>query len=247
MSSTNQAWALENFLDSLILELDRAQDTLAVKGVTRPLTYTVKDVSLDLQAFPNYDGEKVRFTTAQPGEEGSSRLTIELGSITDRVIREVTRGPISADDVSLEEVETLDENTKRKLEKIGVHSASDLERVAARKVDLKAATGSEVDYSDLANAIKKSRRRRASPQIDDVSWSRGDTTSRLGIDGKNLAMAQSADEFPMAVLNGETVVVASADASSVVLSVPTDLLHDGPNRLELALDQYAVVTLEVRK
>ena len=43
-----ETWKLESFLDSLIVELDRAQDTLSVKGVTRRLTYTVRDVAVDL-------------------------------------------------------------------------------------------------------------------------------------------------------------------------------------------------------
>jgi len=76
--TSNQQWNLESFVDSFILELDKAQDTLAVKGVTRKLTYTVKDVALDLQIFPIYEGGKIRFVTAQPGEAGSSRLSLQL-------------------------------------------------------------------------------------------------------------------------------------------------------------------------
>jgi KaiC/GvpD/RAD55 family RecA-like ATPase len=85
VTAVNRAWGLEDFLDSLIIELDKAQDTLAVKGVTRPLTYTVKDVALDLHTFPIYDGRQVRFTTAQPGEAGASRLTIERGAVVGEV------------------------------------------------------------------------------------------------------------------------------------------------------------------
>ena len=72
MPRSSPAWKLNSFLDSLILELDRAQDTLAVKGINRPLTYTVKDVSLELQLFPNFDGRELRFTTAAPGETGAA-------------------------------------------------------------------------------------------------------------------------------------------------------------------------------
>ncbi len=43
-SSNNRSWNLETFLDSLIFELDKAQDTLSVKGMNRKLTYTVKDM-----------------------------------------------------------------------------------------------------------------------------------------------------------------------------------------------------------
>ena len=68
----NRAWNLKSFMDSLIVELDRAQDALGVKGLTRPVTYTVKDVDVDLRCFPQFDGRQVRFLTAQPGEDGSS-------------------------------------------------------------------------------------------------------------------------------------------------------------------------------
>src|SRR5687768_14209639 len=101
-ANANQAWNLEAFLDSLIVELDRARDTLAVKGVTRPLTYSVQDLDLELQIFPQYDGEEVRFVTAQPGESGASGLKIQLGSITSRSIKETTREPTSKDDVEIE-------------------------------------------------------------------------------------------------------------------------------------------------
>ena len=67
--TTNKSWSLENFLDSLIIELDRARETLAIKGVNKKMTYAVKDVGLDLQLFPEYNGKEVMFTTAQPGEK----------------------------------------------------------------------------------------------------------------------------------------------------------------------------------
>ena len=78
----NRAWNLKSFMDSLIVELDRAQDVLAVKGLTRPVTYTVKDVDVDLRCFPQFDGRSVRFRTAQPGQDGSSGLRFSLGSIS---------------------------------------------------------------------------------------------------------------------------------------------------------------------
>ena len=56
-------------MDSLIVELDRAQDVLAVKGLTRPVTYTVKDVDVDLRCFPQFDGRQrpVPYRPAGPG------------------------------------------------------------------------------------------------------------------------------------------------------------------------------------
>src|SRR6266542_356144 len=125
----NRAWNLESFLDALIGELDKAQDTLALKGINRPLTYTVKDIALDLQIFPVYTGDGVLFSTARPGEGGSSKVSIQLGSISDRQIRETTKSPVSKDDVTVDMIPDFDENTKKSLKKIGVKAASDLERM----------------------------------------------------------------------------------------------------------------------
>ena len=118
--SGNRPWNLESFLDSLIVELDKARDTLAVKGLTRPLTYSVQDLDLELQIFPQYDGEQIRFVTAQPGESGASELKVQLGSITSRSIKETTSEPITRDDISIEAVDELDEEAKQSLRKIGI-------------------------------------------------------------------------------------------------------------------------------
>ena len=131
MTTRTEPWNLESFLDSLILELDKAQDTLSVKGITRKLTYTVQDVALDLQIFPHFDSGKVQFSAAQPGESGSSKLSIKLGSITDRQIRETTRDPFKVDDVAIETIDELDDETKDNLQRKGIHTASDLERPGA--------------------------------------------------------------------------------------------------------------------
>ena len=112
-----QGWSLKSFLDSLTLELDRVQDTLAVKSVNRRLTYTVRDVDLELHLFPSFDGEELRFTTAKPGETGAARINLQLGSITDRQIRETAGEPLTTADVAIETVEGIDERTKKSLKK----------------------------------------------------------------------------------------------------------------------------------
>src|SRR5689334_17743672 len=60
MPADNIAWQLEDFVDSLVVELDKTRETLAVKAINKPLTYTVKEVALDLNIFPSYDGDLVK-------------------------------------------------------------------------------------------------------------------------------------------------------------------------------------------
>ena len=49
----NRAWQLEDFVDSLVVDLDKTRETLAVKAINKPLSYTVKEVALDLNIFPS--------------------------------------------------------------------------------------------------------------------------------------------------------------------------------------------------
>ena len=58
MATENVAWQLEDFVDSLVVELDKTRETLAVKAINKPLSYTVKEVALDLNIFPAYDGDE---------------------------------------------------------------------------------------------------------------------------------------------------------------------------------------------
>src|SRR3954469_7848884 len=106
MAAQNSSWGLEEFIDSLVVELDKTRETLAVKAINKPLTYTVKELSLDLNIFPTYDGDTIRFTTAHPGQQGASKVSIQLGSITDQQVRATTTVPqtssVSIDDINVD-------------------------------------------------------------------------------------------------------------------------------------------------
>lgn len=243
-------WRLESFLDSLILELDKAQDTLAIKGVTRRLTYTVKDLSLDLYVFPDYDGKKLRFNVARPGENGASRISFQLGSITDRQIRESANELTTSDDMPIDQVEGLDDDIKRSLERAGITSARDLDRLGQRRIDVSKVvadkTGGEksVSYDKLADMIAKARRRKIAPQVMSLGARRDGDDLVLALSGQNLSV-DHAHGFPMAVLNGERVPVIAARPHMVALRLRPGQLKSVDNDLKVALDPYAVITLQV--
>ncbi|BAZ11126.1 hypothetical protein NIES4071_29520 [Calothrix sp. NIES-4071] len=244
-SKNNTSWNLESFLDSLIFELDKAQDRLSVKGLNRKLTYTVKDVSLDLQIFPEYDGDTVRFTTAKPGETGASKVTFQLGSIRDIQIQEVTRKPLSKNETSLDEVD-IPEPEKKELKKLGIHSTEDLRRTIEEKnVDLEKVSD-KVDYKGLANLINQSNRKKLAPQVSKVSVSKAQGDTILTLQGDNLAMASSFEEFPVAVLNNENIEVVSASKNELQLRVKEHQLQNTSNQLKIALDPYAIVSMNLQ-
>ena len=253
MNGESKTWNLEAFLDSLILELDKAQDTLSIKGVNRPLTYTVKDVSLELQIFPHFDGRRVQFSTAKSGESGASKITFQLGSITDRQIREITKNPISRDDVPIEMIESIDEETKQELQKMGVTTNKDLERMELKNIDLQKVSKKKIDYGSLANLINQARRRELAPKVNGVSAAKSGESVILSLRGENLALAQGAAagspggerKFPIAVLNDEEVEIVSASGEELKIAVRGGQLSGRTNQLKIALDPYSVVQMNL--
>jgi hypothetical protein len=244
--SGNRAWNLESFLDSLIIELDKARDTLAVKGLTRPLTYSVQDLDLELQIFPQYDGEQIRFVTAQPGESGASELKVQLGSITSRSIKETTSDPITKDDISIDAVEELDHEAKQSLRKLGIKSSRDLERIEDRQVDLEKVTNKKLDYGKLANLVNKAKRRGAPPSVGKVEVSEAHGGDALAVEGSNLALAHALPEFPIATIDGRRVEVLDASPGRVIVKVEPERLAGRTSRLQIALDPFAIVNMELK-
>src|SRR2546426_11849686 len=128
MAAENKSWQLEDFVDSLVVELDKTRETLAVKAINKPLSYTVKEVALDLNIFPSYDGDQVKFVTAQPGQQGASKVTIQLGSITDQQVRATSKTPGAKDDIKIDDI-NVDKSTKKQLRRLGVNSIDDLKQI----------------------------------------------------------------------------------------------------------------------
>src|ERR1044072_2216297 len=112
MPTENTEWQLEDFVDSLVVDLDKTRETLAVKAINKPLSYTVKELALDLNIFPSYDGDRVKFITAQPGQEGASKATIQLGSITDQQVRATSKVTGLKKDISIQDI-PVDQKKKR--------------------------------------------------------------------------------------------------------------------------------------
>ena len=212
-------------------------------GKPRRESLVVRIQPTGYQVFPEYDGRRVRFRTARAGEPGASKISLQLGSISDRQIREATRGPVTTDDLSFDSIEELDEDVKADLKAIGVSSVSDLERVERRGVDLKSVSKKGIDYGSLAHASNKAKRRQTPPQV-----TRAQTMTVAGqpcivLHGHNLSV-QDDPHFPYAHIDGAPARVAEAGATRVAL-VPSRALS-ATSRVRMALDPYAILSLNIR-
>jgi len=240
----NSAWQLEDFVDSLVVDLDKTRETLAIKAINKPLTYTVKEVALDLNIFPTFDGDQVSFTTAQPGEQGASKVTIQLGSITDQQVRATSKVPNLKSEIALNDVD-MDPKTRRKLRKLGVTSSDDLKQLEQKNVDIAEVSGDDIDYRNLAKNIEKSKRVRRPPKVKAASLSIDEEKNPyLLIEGENLAV--NPNFAPVAVINQKLADVLSADEREIKIDV-TQLHQLGiENEVVLTVDPFAVIKLIVK-
>jgi hypothetical protein len=239
----NQAWSLEAFVDSLVVELDKTRETLAVKSINKPLTYTVKDMALELQIFPTFDGDDVRFQTAQPGQEGASKISLQLASITDQQVRATSKSPPKKEDIKLEAVD-LDPKTKKKLRRLGVTSVDDLEQIEKRNVDIEKVSEGGLDYKNLANLIQKGRRGSAPPRVKQVSLSMSGGLPVLHLEGENLSV--SGRHTPVAVINDQLGDVVEHGPHYVSIRLPAQTELKAVNDLIVTLDPYCIIRLQVK-
>jgi hypothetical protein len=244
MATDNRSWQLEDFVDSLVVELDKTRETLAIKAVNKPLTYSVKDMALDLNIFPTFDGDTIRFTTAQPGQQGASKVSIQLSSITDQQIRATTKTPDRKNDIKIEEI-PIDKDTKKKLRKMGVTSVSDLKQVESSNIDIAKASDNSIDYSQLQNQIQKARRGQTPPGIRSVNFSIDDNkVPYFTVKGDNLAMHPTFR--PVAVINNQLAEIMSYDSNELKIAISKEHRIDRNNELILTFDPFAIIKLNVK-
>lgn len=241
----NESWHLEDFVDSLVVELDKTRETLAVKALNKPLSYTVRDLSLDLNIFPAYDGDQVSFTTAQAGQEGASKVTIQLGTITDQQVRATSKAPAGKDEVKIDTID-VDKATKKKLRKIGVTSADDLKTIERKNVDIEQAGDAGIDYNSLANKIEKSRRARQPPVVKSASLI-ADAEARpcLVIKGEKLAVNPKFP--PVALIDGLLADVTSSSAGELRIRVDNPASFATATELVMMVDPFAVMRVNLQQ
>lgn len=243
MAKLNQAWNLESFLDSLTVELDKARETLALKAINRPLTYAVKDVNLEMQLFPSFDGRQVRFVTAEPGQTGASKIAIQLASITDQQIRQSSKKFVTKDDINIEVVDGIDDETKQTLRKIGVTSINDLEEIEKKNIDLEKISNKQISYTKLSGLLQKAHRGNLPPMVKRASLSGAQGTPFLILEGENLALNK--DYEPIAVINGHLAEIISSNKTNLTIKINPEYVLPHENEVVMALDPFAIFKVKI--
>lgn len=157
------SFLVEDFLGAITSQLDRTQDALAYKALNRPLTYAIKDFSLELKVFVDVDPEgRVRFRSPGANEPGASTVSIGFTTITRPMIEENTVEMSAARSPTLAQ-SGLSEAERQRLERIGVRNAAELQRLRRSAGTDGLARISDIPVDRLKQALALGR-----PQVRDV-------------------------------------------------------------------------------
>ena len=130
------------FIQALTEQLDKAQASMALKArfAKLPMTFAVRDVSLDLRAFVRIVDDEVWVRPAGPGDVAASSIKLALTTITRPMIEENAITFHTEDPkFSLREAlgDRINADEQRRLERIGVRSIGQLN-------ELRQAAGADV-------------------------------------------------------------------------------------------------------
>ncbi|MEA2774486.1 MAG: hypothetical protein QOD93_7448, partial [Acetobacteraceae bacterium] len=76
MSAADQSLPIEQFIQALTTQLDHAQSAMAIKArnMSLPLTFAVRDITLDLRTHVDFVASEVRIRPAAAGDKDASTL-----------------------------------------------------------------------------------------------------------------------------------------------------------------------------
>lgn len=243
--TASAAAPIEDFLEAITAQLDKTQDSLRLKAVNRPLTFALKDFTIDLSVFVEMDPEGlVRLRPSGPNETGASTIHIGFTTITRTMIEENTISMELAQSPGLEEAELAPEESLR-LQRLGVRNTAQLDRLRAQLGEEGVARFSGVDPGRLRQALQVNQG--GVDFVDIGAGRRAGANSgggapatvpirpgqkRLRLRGSNL---NGGDQRPARLtLDGQQLPIRASSFSHIDLDLPEDRAP-GPNRLEVEL------------
>lgn len=230
-TSRGRAFPVEEFVQALTAQLDRAQDALALKARTgRPLTFALKDIAVDLKVFWDTarDGSLL-LRHAGPNETGAATVHLAFTTITRSMVEENTYSVAMEEDPrTLADLggDGFDDDERRRLELVGVRNVGQFRRMTqgTDPKQMEAFLGIPVDK--LRAALERSSRPSVSGH-DVVKGARG--RSMLLIRGANLMKG----EVPSVKILGEPVEVVDASPTALLVR---PLSHHREGQFEVEVD-----------
>lgn len=210
---------IEQFIQALTTQLDRAQTAMALKAenLDLPLTFAVKDLSLDLRTHVDVVKSEVRIRPAGPSDQSASTLHLTLTTITRPMIKENAK-PLGIDNSqsSLFDAD-LTEEERTRLEWAGVHTIDQLQKLSDT------GKGKEIERvaSLPVDRLRAALARASQPQVQ-------------RIEPAPLAMGLSSEDGPQLRVSGRNLIKNGIAPQVQIGGIPVSVLKASDQELLLA-------------
>jgi hypothetical protein len=222
-AASEPALPLENFIQAVQSQLDKAQTamTLKARNLNLPLTFAIKDISLDLRAHVEFAKSEIRIRPAGASDAEASMFHLVFAAITRPMIEEnaMQMAVDDPDDRNIDDMDdgSLNEDERRKLEWVGVRTVSKLREMEAQggANTVQRITGLPV------NRLRAALERASAPLVEYVSpveRAAGDTSEGpplIRLRGRNLL---GGGGRPRVMLGGEAMAVVSATDRELLIA-----------------------------
>lgn len=149
----DRGFPVEEFLEAITNQLDRTQDALRLKSVTRPLTYAIRDFTMDLKVFVELSPDgTVIFQPAASDDVGASVVHIGFTTVNRTMIEENTVSLSAVKSPTLDEL-GLDPAERRGLERLGVRNVEQLDELKRSTSESTVSRYSGLPVSRLRQAL----------------------------------------------------------------------------------------------
>jgi hypothetical protein len=233
----NAGVPFDTFIQALTEQLDKAQATMTLKARVGklPMTFAVKEVTLDLRAFVQLVDDEVYVRPSGPGEVGASSIKLGLTTITKPMIEENAMSFAAEDPkFSLREAlgASISDEDRQRLERIGVRSVGQLN-------ELRQAAGADV-VARLArmpvNRLQQAMLAASAPRVSHMEAATAAAGPRMVLDAPMLKTGIR----PQVRVNGAVVPVVHAHDQTLVLE---PLAHQLGEMAELDFGEGQVATV----
>jgi len=238
---------LEHFIQAVQSQLDNAQTAMAVKArnLNLPLTFAIKDVTLDLRAHVEFTRSEIRIRPAGAADKDASVFHLVFTAITRPMIEEnAVAFSEDPEDRSIDELkDELSDDERRRLEWVGVRTVSKL-----REVEEQGAARTVGRVTNLpVDRLRRALERASAPLVEHVTPVQApgkegeDLANLVRIRGRNLMR----EGLPRVTVADEPVSVVRA-SNSEILIVPQKHQMHGMLSVEPAPELAATMAFDLR-
>lgn len=217
----NQEWQLADLVDAISAEVDRAEDTLALKSYARKVSFAIKKIALDAEVTMRRASDgRLFFRSVLPGESTGTLLKLDFAQVLESQLAGLRR-PLE-DTITSAPLSTLPGITPediKALNAIAIYSVDDLLRYTR--------TASMLAEVSRKTGIAETRLRawRGEPYVLAVKPERGLPGSTVVIEGGNFGLVKPPDALVM--FHGKEARILQWSSTRLAVEVPQELAGTG--------------------